>query len=242
MAQMRGSIARKKHVGIMQPYFLPYIGYFQLIAAVDQFVIYDNIKYTKKGWINRNRILRDGKDVMFSLPLVKASDDRTIQDREIAPNFEPNTFLAQMKGAYGKAPYFDQTQELLDDLVHFPERNLFRFIAHSIRSLCRHLDIATEIVVSSTVQADHGSKGKDRVLAICRACQAEVYVNPSGGADLYDRAEFASQGVDLRFIRSRPIEYEQFGAPFVPWLSIIDVLMFNGRERVAELLGEVDYF
>ena len=69
-----------------------------------------------------------------------------------------------------------------------------------------------------------------------------MYVNPSGGADLYDRAEFASQGVDLRFIRSRPIEYEQFGAPFVPWLSIIDVLMFNGRERVAELLGEVDYF
>ena len=56
-------------LGIMQPYFLPYIGYWQLLSAVDQFVVYDNIKYTKKGWINRNRFLRDGTDAVFTIPL-----------------------------------------------------------------------------------------------------------------------------------------------------------------------------
>ena len=75
-------------LAIMQPYFFPYIGYFQLIKSVDEFVIYDNIQYTKKGWINRNRILVNGTDYLISLPLKKDSDYLNVVDRQLAESWE----------------------------------------------------------------------------------------------------------------------------------------------------------
>ena len=110
----------------MQPYFLPYIGYYQLIAAVDVFVVYDNIKYTKKGWINRNRMLRNGKDVMFSLPLKSDSDRLDVCQRELAVDFDPRQLLNTINGAYRRAPYFSLTSPLIEQIVMYDDRNLFR--------------------------------------------------------------------------------------------------------------------
>lgn len=219
-------------LAIMQPYFLPYIGYFQLIAAVDLFVVYDNIKYTKKGWINRNRLLLNGKDAYFTLPLKGGSDALDIGERELAEDFNRGKLLNQFKGAYLRAPFFAQTFPLIEQIVRYEDANLFRFLHHALVATCGHLGIATEIRVASTLPADHGLRNQARVLALCEAVGADIYVNAIGGMELYSQDEFRTRGVELRFIRSNPFEYPQFGTPFVPWLSIVDVMMFNPLEDI----------
>ncbi|CAG4903253.1 WbqC family protein [Paraburkholderia saeva] len=219
-------------LAIMQPYFLPYIGYFQLIAAVDLFVVYDNIKYTKKGWINRNRILQNGHDAIFSLPLKSGSDSLDVCERELAGDFRRDKLLNQIIGSYRHAPHFEQTFPLIERIVRYDDVNLFRYLHHSIVSVCAHLELDTEIRVSSGIDIDHELRGQDKVLGLCRALGAKTYVNSIGGIELYTRSDFQAQGMELKFVRSTSFEYAQFDAPFVPWLSIVDVLMFNPPERV----------
>jgi hypothetical protein len=223
-------------VAIMQPYFLPYIGYFQLIAAANRFVVYDNIKYTKKGWINRNRLLLNGQDAVFSLPLKKDNDSLDVCERELAADFNRAKLLNQFRGAYQKAPYFDQTFPLIESIVQYPEANLFGYIRHSITQVCQHLAIDTPIEISSHIDIDHDLKAQDKVLAICQALGADTYVNAIGGMELYSREEFQARGITLKFIRSKSFEYPQFGGAFVPWLSILDVLMFNPAAHVHDVI------
>jgi hypothetical protein len=224
-------------VAIMQPYFLPYIGYFQLIAAVDLFIVYDNIQYTKKGWINRNRMCRNGEAVIFSLPLKSASDGLNVRERELAADFRRDKLLNQIKGAYQRAPHFATVFPLIERIVRFDENNLFNFLHHSITAICDYLTIRTQIRISSSIAADHSLKSQGKVIALCRAAGALTYVNASGGVDLYSREDFRSQGIDLKFIRSKPFEYRQFGEGFVPMLSIIDVMMFNAIEDVRSCVS-----
>lgn len=223
-------------LAIMQPYFLPYIGYFQLIAAADMFVIYDNIKYTKKGWVNRNRMLQNGSDVMFSLPLKKDSDSLCIVQRELAPDFDRVKLLNKFRGAYVRAPFYTQIYPLLEHIVLHKESNLFRYIHHALVETCSYLGIDTPIKISSNIEIDHNLKSQDKVLALCKALGADTYINAIGGMDLYERDDFATEGIELNFIRSKSFEYEQFGAPFVPWLSIVDVMMFNTKAHITDLI------
>lgn len=222
-------------LAIMQPYFLPYIGYFQLIGAVDQFIVYDNIKYTKKGWINRNRMLLNGADAYFSLALKKGADSLDVVQRELSADFDRRTLLNQFRGAYARAPYFAQTFPLLERIVRCEERNLFRYIYHSIVEICAHLGITTTICISSEIAIDHSLKAQDKVLALCRATEANSYINAIGGVSLYSKEIFRSNGIDLKFIQSKPFSYGQFGNAFVPWLSIIDVLMFQSLDEVKRI-------
>lgn len=214
-------------IAIMQPYFFPYIGYFQLISAVDLFVIYDNIKYTKKGWINRNRILQNGKDIMFSLPLKSDSDYLDIHDRELSADFNREKLLNQIKGAYRHAPYFASTFPLIEQVINHDEQNLFQFLQYSLLKTCAHLGLATDIKTSSSISINDQLKNQDKVIALCKAVGAKTYINAIGGLALYAPEAFAAQGIELKFIRSKSLEYPQFNHPFVPWLSIIDVMMFN---------------
>lgn len=219
---------------------MPYIGYFQLIAAVDVFVVYDNIKYTKKGWINRNRILINGKDLIFSLPLKNESDNMDIINRELSSAFDRHKLLRQFKGAYIKAPYFTETFQLLDRIVNCGHTNLFQYIHYSLTEICSYLGIDTEIRISSDIDTDHTLKGQERVLNLCQTLGANTYINSIGGVDLYDKDVFSSFGTTLRFIKSNPLSYQQFELPFVPWLSIIDVMMFNSVEKIKVYLTEYE--
>jgi hypothetical protein len=221
---------------VMQPYFLPYIGYYQLLAASDVLVVYDTIKYTKKGWINRNRFLRNGAPSVFTLPLQHGSDDLDIRDRWIAPQFEGKAILRAFEGSYRRAPHFAATMDVLEPILLNEERNLFRFIDTSIALMSTFLEIDTHVLRSSQVDVGPRLRGKDRVLALCEAVHASRYVNPIGGTSLYDRAEFSAKGIELRFLQVRPLEYPQFDAPFVPDLSIVDVLMFIGRDRTSDVV------
>ena len=225
-------------LAIMQPYFLPYIGYFQLLASVDQFIVYDNIKYTKKGWINRNRMLLNGADAMFSLPLKKGSDFLNVVERELTADFDRTKLLNQFNGAYSHAPHFELTYPVLEQIVRHEDTNLFRYIHNSIVRLSEYLGIKSEIRISSEIAIDHELKSQDKVLALCKAVGADTYINTNGGVELYAKDDFRIQGIDLQFIKARPFEYAQFGAPFVPWLSIVDVLMFNPLITVRACINE----
>lgn len=227
-------------VGIMQPYFLPYLGYWQLLAAVDRFVVYDNIEYTKKGWINRNRFLRHGAEAPFTLPLKKDSDFLDVRDRRLADDFNPATLLNPFREAYRKAPYFDTVFPLIETIVTAAPKNLFDYLLNSLVVTAGYLEITTPIVVSSTIPIDHRLRAGEKVLAICGSLGADRYLNAIGGRALYSPAPFAAEGIELKFIQSRPVTYPQFGQPFVPGLSILDVMMFNSPDAVKRLLGEYD--
>ena len=140
--------------------------------------------------------------------------------------------------AYYGAPFREETTAMLDEAISEHEQNLFAFLLKTINTICNHVGITTPIHISSELPVDHRLRGKDRVLAICDVFNASAYVNPIGGVELYDRGEFSARGFDLRFLKSRPITYQQFKSEFVPWLSIVDVLMFNGAEKVSKTLLE----
>ena len=224
-------------LAIMQPYFFPYIGYYQLIAASDVFIIYDNIKYTKKGWINRNRILRNESEAVFSIMLKKDSDSLNVDQREISESFDREGLLNQIRGSYAKAPYFKEIFPLLQKIISNQECNLFKYIYDSVIDVCNILNINTSIRISSEINIDHTLRSEDKVIAFCEALGARVYINSSGGMDLYDRSNFADHGIDLQFIKSTPFEYAQFQHSFVPWLSIIDLMMFNPLDVVRDRIS-----
>jgi hypothetical protein len=225
-------------IAIMQPYFFPYIGYFQLINAVDEFVVYDNIKFTKKGWINRNRILVNGKDSYISLPLKKDSDHLDVRDRYLADSwsFEKDKMLNRIIESYRKAPYFDSVYPIIEKSILFEEHNLFGFILNSLNLVREYLGIQTPLLVSSTIPVDHGLKAEKKVVAICKARKADMYLNPIGGAQLYSKADFKNEGLDLCFLKTTNFIYKQSDNEFVPFLSIIDVMMFNSKEEIMDYL------
>jgi len=227
-------------IGIMQPYFFPYIGYFQLINAVDEFVIYDNIEYTKKGWINRNRILVNNVDKYISLPLKKDSDFLHVKERCLAESWakENKLLLNRIKESYKKAPYFDLAFQLVESCLNLSDMNLFDFIFRTLIMTNEYLEIKTNIVVSSNIDIDHGLKGEEKVIAICKNRKATKYYNAIGGMQLYSKENFYKEKIELQFLKTNDIRYRQFSQGFVPLLSIIDVMMFNSKEEINGFLKE----
>jgi hypothetical protein len=225
-------------VGIMQPYFLPYLGYFQLLNAVDKYVIYDNIQYTKKGWINRNRILQNGTDATITIPLEKDSDFLDVKERRISAGFDKKKLINQIKESYRKAPYFADVMPVIEKIINDNEDNLFLYIYNAVTGICSYLNIDTEIIVSSSLKVDHTLKGQDKVIAICKELGATDYYNAIGGQELYHTEDFKKENINLHFVSSNPIEYTQFKNEFVPWLSILDVMMFNSMEEIGKMLNE----
>ena len=220
----------------MQPYFFPYIGYFQLMQAVDLFIIHDRVKYVKKGWINRNRILQNGHDAVISLPLKHASDTLDIRDREIAADFDRERLLNRINEAYRRARHFAHAFPLIERVIRHDDGNLFAFLRNSLVETAGYLGIETRVATASTFAIDPSLKGQDMVIALCRGADADVYINAIGGTELYSAAAFRSAGLELKFVRSGSFEYRQFGADFVPWLSIIDVMMFNDADAIRQCL------
>jgi len=221
---------------IMQPYFLPYAGYFQLIQAVDRFVLCDDFQYTRHGWMTRNRFLRDGKDALFSLPIKNDSISKQIREREVADSFDGIQILNGFRNAYRKCPFFNQTMALVESIVHFPERNLFKFLENSVTKVCGHLGIKAPNGKTSDYPIDSSLKKEDRVLALCSTIGAKEYINSIGGRELYSKEQFASHRIKLSFLDSKPLIYGQFGNEFVGSLSIVDALMFNSTDAVRSYL------
>lgn len=228
-------------IGIMQPYFFPYIGYWQLINAVDKYVIYDDVNYIKGGWINRNRILMDEKGRLISLQMYNASPNKLINEVEVSGNVIYNKkLLKTLETYYKKAPNFEDVFPIIESVITLDQKNLARYLEYSIRKVCEYLSIDTEIIVSSTLSKNNDLRGQEKVIEICHLLSADEYINAIGGQSLYSKEDFEAQGVLLRFLKINKIEYQQFKNVFVPNLSIIDVMMFNSVETIKKMLGNYD--
>ena len=226
---------------VMQPYFMPYIGYFQLIDAVDKFIVYDNIEFTKKGWMNRNRILVNGEPQYFTVNLEKGSDYAMVNERKISPVFtkERHKVLGKIEANYRKAPFYAETFPLVKECFECREENLFDFIFHSIVKVKEHLCIETELVVSSQLRIDHSLKNKYKLWALSDHLGIHDYINPIGGMELYQKDEFAEHGMNLMFHQANLSPYDQRGIrDFIPALSIIDMLMNLGKSGTREGLKD----
>ena len=231
-------------LAIMQPYFLPYIGYLQLMNAVDRFVFYDDVAFINRGWVNRNRILVGGKEHLFTVPLKEASQNKTI--REIALSDDPKwrgKLLKTIEQSYRKAPLYETVMPMTEKIVNFTaDNNVADYIFHSFTELTAYLDITTTLIPSSTIYENGHLKAQERILDICRQEGATQYINPIGGQELYDRTLFAEGAIKLHFIQSKRVEYKQIIGKtgpdeFVPWLSVLDVLMFNDVNEVRAMFG-----
>ncbi|WP_337042626.1 WbqC family protein [Emticicia sp. 17c] len=228
-------------IGIMQPYIFPYIGYFQLINAVDKFIVYDDVAYINKGWINRNNVLVGGKASMFTIPLISASQNRLIRDIEVdnLANWAKK-FLKTIEQSYKKAPYYQEGSGILTEVLLSNPANIAELCTKSLQTTCQYLGIKTAFVESSVVYQNQHLKAQERILDICLQEKAQHYINPIGGMAIYDKQLFADNKILLNFIKSKPIEYKQFNQPFVPWLSMIDLLMFCSVEAIQAYLKEFE--
>lgn len=228
-----------KKVGMMQPYLFPYLGYFQLISAVDVFVLGDDLQYVKESWINRNRILMNGKDRLVSFPVKKATHLSKINERVFSDDFpkEMDKLLRLLCSVYSKAPCYRTVMPFLEEVIRYPERNLAKYAENSIRKICQYLNITTKILIASDLGVRDVLDKQDRVIKTTKKLDGEVYINFIGGVDLYDFDFFKEQGLTLQFHKINNVTYPQFGNEFVPSLSIIDVLMFNDVEEVKRKLS-----
>lgn len=229
-------------LAIMQPYLFPYAGYFQLVAGVDRFVFYDDVNFIKGGWINRNRLHISGRPEWFTLPLQSASPHRRINQIHVVDNPHwRRKLLASISDSYCKAPYFEPTYAMLNELINSGETSLSALARQSVVAVARHVGMDTEFVVSTGRYGNDVLTGVDRVLDICKQEQAGAYHNLPGGKDLYSVDRFAELGIALHFVNPVLAPYEQSNRTFQPGLSALDVLMFNDRASARRLLGRVHF-
>lgn len=224
-------------IAVMQPYLFPYIGYFQLFHAVNKFVVFDDVRFKKRGWINRNYILINGQKYLFTVPLSDSSQNKLIKDTKIIEdNKWRKFFLRSIRLSYRKAPFFEEIFPIIECIITLNERSISKFILHSFYVLKEALGLNTEIIPTSAIYNNSELKGQYRILDICCQENANQYINLSGGIGLYNFELFQENAVKLLFLKSQLISYEQFTNNFVPSLSIIDVLMFNGFLKTRKFL------
>jgi hypothetical protein len=230
-------------VAVMQPYLFPYLGYFQLVSAVDTFVFFDDVNFINKGWINRNNILVNGGTHLFTLPLKKASQNKLINEIEISDyNNWKDQLLKLIEFNYKKAPYFDTVILWLKHTLNTKMYSLLsEFVCDTIKSTAALLSLNAKFEYSHQINYKESSDmtGENKVLSICRILRAGQYINPKNGMDLYSQEKFESEKIKLSFIIMNDIQYPQYkNKSFVPFLSILDVLMFNGIEETKELINK----
>ena len=228
-----------------QPYFFPYFPYWQLIAAADVFVVSDDYAYIKAGWVNRNRILVNGKPHYFRLDVKHSGGPRLIKDKQIVP-FDAGTKLQTLEMAYHSAPYFAQGYQLTERILSYPGDDLIGILELSINEICDYLGIKTRLVKSSSFAGNASLRREERIFDFCRTLGADRYINAIGGQALYSKEEFRREGVELKFLQSTMPPYSQalrfrrrstWGREFVKDLSVLDAIMFNSREALHDMLG-----
>ncbi len=230
-------------LGIMQPYLFPYIGYYQLMHAVDRFVVADDVTFIKQGWINRNRLLINGTAAYFTVPVRRPRATALIRDVEIddGPGRRWRTrLLKTIANFYRRAPSFEGVYPLVERVLAGPFTRIADMARASLHEVCDYLGTPVSIVESSAAYGNAHLKGQERVLDTCRAERATDYINAAGGRALYSPEAFLARGIRLHFLSTGTIEYPQFNLPFVPSLSVIDVLMFNPREQARDFLNQYE--
>ena len=227
-------------LAVMQPYFFPYIGYFQLINVVDKLIFYDDVNFIKNGWINRNRILINGTAHYITVQLKNASSFKLIAETEFTNNI--GAILKSININYKKAPYFNEVWPIIEDILKLETNRISELAINTIKSVCNYLRIEKDLELSSIHYP--GTKGllrEKRIIKICELNNADIYINPIGGLELYDKQDFEKVGIGLKYLKTKKIIYHQFDNEFLPNLSIIDIMMFNSIEEIKKMLEEYEF-
>ena len=224
------------NLAVMQPYLFPYIGYWQLIDAVDIFIIYDDVNFIKQGYINRNNILQKQKSHLFTLELIGASPNKKINDIKIGGN--SNKLLRTIKQNYSKAPFYKDVFPVLEEILNNNQKELSRFLGFSLVKIAKYLNINTKFLYSSDIKNDKTLNAQDRLIEMSKILNATEYINSIGGIDLYDKEVFFDNDINLSFLKTHEISYKQFNNEFIPNLSIIDILMFNSKDNIKNMLNQ----
>ncbi|WP_294303743.1 WbqC family protein [uncultured Chryseobacterium sp.] len=231
-------------IAIMQPYIFPYIGYFQMINAVDKFVFYDDVNFIKQGWINRNKIMVSGTDHLFTVPLSKANSFTPIKDTLINEKLYENwkiKFLQTISQSYKNAPYFNVIYKLVADIMNNNCSSISDLAISSIKAISHYLNLKTDFIISSQSYQNKNLERQERLFDICIQEKSMHYINAFGGQELYKKQDFIKRGIKLDFIKTLPLEYKQFKNRFIPNLSFIDVLMFNNADEINLLLTQYEF-
>ena len=227
----------------MQPYFFPYLSYFQLINQVDKFVIFDDVNFIKKGWINRNYILNQDDKQQINLFLKKISQNKKINETYLIDDDKwKHKLVATLHHVYAKAPCFSKIMPKLEEIVFYEELNCARYLGFLLEAISDYMGIKTEFIYASNIKKNEGASAQDRIIEIVTTLGGDHYINPINGQSLYKRDEFKEQGLELSFLRTKEIEYKQFGQVFVNYLSIIDFLVFNNVEQCQMMLKKCELF
>lgn len=229
-----------KKIAIMQPYFFPYIGYWQLINAVDIFVLYDDVNFIKKGWINRNNILLNKSKHLITIPLLNVSQNKHINECIISDDDKIiNNIIKTINLAYRKAPYYNLVFPTLEKIIK-TKGSISDLVLKSVLWIKEYLNIDTEIILSSSIDKNNELKGQDKIIEIVKKLNGNHYINAIGGQELYDKEIFNNNEIKLNFIKMKEIKYKQFNNEFIPNLSFIDVLMFNSPEEIKRMLNDYE--
>jgi len=222
-------------VGVMQPYFFPYIGYFQLVTAVKVFVCLDDVAWVQRGFVNRNRVLVKGKAKWLTVPMVGKSQNKKIGEVKVVRDDKwKRKMLKTVEQAYARAPF--GSVALLNIVVESEQTTIAKLAWKSVEVVAEYLELETKLVASSVGLAERGLKGQERILSICKRLETAEYVNAIGGQKLYSKKEFAKRGIKLWFVKSGKIEYTQGQDEFVAKMSILDVLAWNSKGKVKKMV------
>lgn len=227
-------------LGIMQPYFFPYLGYFCLIKHVDLFILLDEVQFIRHGWIERNRIMHPSDGWLYiRVPLNKHNQETKIRDIYInnTENWKQRIF-AQLAHYKKIAPFYPDVTRLLEEIFSVDYYDLSHLNKASLKCVCDYLNISTPIKIFSEMELtiEKVSYPDDWALNICKALAANEYWNPPGGKSLFDIQKYRNNDVSIKFVNISLTPYFQGSKNFVEGLSIIDVLMFNSREDVIGML------
>ena len=224
-------------VAIMQPYLFPYLGYVQLMQAVDEFVFFDTAQFIRRGWIHRNRIVLNGKAHTFTVPVTKCARETLIQDVLWSADPSVRTKLLQtIKQAYKDAPYVEAVLPWVERTLRSTESSVAKLIEMHFIDLYQYLGLEVNFYLASGRMWTEASGSSQRILSMCQDLNATCYINPINGRHLYASEDFAMRGVELQFLEMDVVEYSQIGTGFVSHLSMIDVLMMNAPSVVLNLL------
>lgn len=231
-------------IGIMQPYFMPYIGYFSLIKHVDLYILFDSVQFIRHGWVERNRILKQtGGWQYISVPLEKHSRDTIIKDIRINNDIKWKEKIIAQLTHYKKAPYYCEVINLLKQLFKEDYEDIVSLNLSSLKLICSYIGINTPISIFSKMDIEVNSvqEADEWALEICKKIPGtKEYWNAIGGINFFDRNKYTSANIDLKFQKVNLEIYKQKGDTFEPGLSIIDVMMFNSNEEINKMLDKYE--
>jgi len=206
-------------LGIMQPYFFPYLGYFDLMNYADEWIVFDTAQYIRHGWVNRNRILHPQQGWQYvTVPLHKHSRETPIGAILSDPSPDWRSRIIGQLGHYKKraGKRYEQTVSLVEQCLAFPDTRLSKLNVYALAEIARLLGIEWRHHVYSEMHLDTGTINHpgDWAFEISRALGATEYVNPPGGEALFDQRKFEEAGIKLTIRHFPPMVYDCPGYTF----------------------------